>query len=124
MFAVLGASVLRATGCYRVGQVQLSLGGELTEMLQADITALSTMSAALEAHATAIDGIGISLELIMPGSPIVQVEVAAKQAVLGAYRALSSNIRHMAEVTHVAANSYENVDGWFADQVRALESGQ
>ncbi|MGW5454761.1 hypothetical protein [Nocardia sp. NPDC003979] len=105
MFAVLGASVLWATGCYRVGQVQLSLGGELTEMLQADITALSTMSTALEAHATAIDGIGISLELIMPGSPIVQVEVAAKQAVLGAYRALSSNIRHMAEVTHVAANS-------------------
>ncbi|MFB7877814.1 hypothetical protein ACFC06_21420 [Nocardia sp. NPDC056064] len=79
------------------------------------------MSAALEIHATAIEGIEIATELLMPGSPIQAAEAMAEQAVLGAYRAISSNVRRMAEVTHMSATSYEEVDAWFANQVRTLD---
>ncbi|MGW5441488.1 hypothetical protein [Nocardia asteroides] len=81
------------------------------------------MSAMLDAHAMTIDGIEISIDVIMPGSPIAQAQGAAENAVLGAYRALSSNVRHMAEVTQTSANSYADVDFWFSEQVRKLDGG-
>jgi len=95
-------------------------------MLQVDIDALRALGASLLATADSVGSLDpvapiVAAAYAMPNSAFGAVARSAAVPTLAGYRGVSDRIRDMSSASLASAESYEDTDRVFSDQLRRLK---